>query len=211
MFNIGFELERLRSSLRAKCLDEETVEDMVAQAQQEINFALREQMDNAMELAVQSGVQKRSPDFINDLRPSEDAFLLETASGNTDFSEPPMPMLDRLLASGAKPMADGSGVYKVIPVGANNKPRPPVYTSIFDAQKQVAAERYESATKQYNSVAPGQSKFRTATSKQSRATAWVQPAKEKDFTGDLGEINSMLSESHDETIRNIVRKYEEGF
>jgi hypothetical protein len=211
MFNVHLELEKLRHTLRAKGLDDDTVSKIVRKAETEINLALRDQMDNAMDLAVQSGVQKRSPEFINDLRPRPDAFELTTESSITDFSDPPYPMLDRLLASGAKPMADGSGVYKIIPVGGNNKPRPPIYTNIFDAQKAIMAERHESAAKQYAKVAPRESKFRTATSKQSRATAWVQPATQKDFTEDLSAINTLLSDAHDNIVNDIIRSYEEGF
>jgi len=209
MLNIQLELERLRFSLQARGLSEDTINTTVAKAEQEITSALRQEMNSAMESAIQSGVEKRSAEFINELRPSWDAFVLETESSITDFSEPPMPMLDRLLASGAKPMADGSGVYKIIPIGSSGKPRPPIHTNIFDAQKAIMAERYESAAKQYNKVAPSGSQFRTATSKQSRSSAWVQPAKHKDFGEELGNINSGLATSHDDIVRSIIQNYEE--
>jgi hypothetical protein len=123
-------------------------------------------------------------------------------------------MLDRLLANGAKPMSDGSGVYKIIPVGAPSKrPQKPIHTNIFDAQKAINAERYQQSLSQYKKIAPKGSKveFRTATSKQSRNTQWVLPAKEKDFTADLQEINSTLQESHDDVIRSIIQSYKESF
>lgn len=213
MVNIYLELERLKVTLRNKGMGEDFVNTVVDKAEAEINDRLSEQMSNAMENAIQSGMQKKSADFINDLRPAPGAFQLETASGNTDFSEPPMPMLDRLLASGAKPMKDGSGIYKIIPVGAPSKtPRPSVASNIFEAQKAIAAERYETALAQYNKVKPKGSKveFRTVTSKQDRNTQWVQPAKEKDFTEDLKEINNLLDESHDNIVMSVIRSYEEG-
>jgi len=168
-------------------------------------------MSAAMDTAIAAGVQKQSADFINELRPSPGAFQLETASHNTDFSDPPYPMLDKLL-SNAKPMADGSGVYKVIPVGQPGKKKP-IASNIFDAQKQIAAERHEDAVSQYNKVKPNASKgnFRTATSKQSRATNWVMPAKEKDFTTDLTDINSSLDEQFNEVIERVVGSYEDNF
>lgn len=214
MINVFLELERLKAVLRNRGLDDSTVESIAAQAEMEIAHALREQMDHAVDLAVQSGVQKRSPEFINELRPRMDAFILETESGITDFSEPPFPMLDRLLANGAKPMKDGSGVYKVIPVGASsNRPKTPIHTSIFDAQKAISAQRYEEAVAQYNRIKPKDSKinFRTATSKQNRNTQWVLPEKDKNFTEDLQEINSMLQQSHDDIIMRVIRSYEENF
>jgi hypothetical protein len=213
MVNLFLELEKLRSTLRAKGIEDDFIDDIVSKAEVEISLALRERLDDAMDVAVQSGVQKESADFINELRPREDAFILETESGITDFSDPPLPMLDRLLAKGAKPMKDGSGVYKIIPVGGNNNKKPPIHTNIFDAQKAVSAERYENAVSQYQKVAPKGSKvnFRTATSKQNRSTQWVLPAKEKDFTEDLAQINNLLTESYDDVIRGIIKNYEEGF
>ncbi len=214
MRNVFLEVERLKSSLRSKGLEESAVNGIAAKAMNEINLALQARLDSAMDLAIQSGVQKKSADFINELRPRYDAFELETESGRTDFTEPPMPMLDKLLASGAKPMKDGSGVYKVIPVGKpGNRSRTPLYANIFDTQKGIAAERYENAIAQYNKVAPKGSKvnFRTATSKQNRATQWAQPAKERDFTEDLADINKMLDSEHDDIIMGIIRSFEESF
>lgn len=214
MVNVFLEISRLKDVLRTKGLEEDFVETIASKAETEISLALRDIMDSGMEMAVQSGVQKESADFINALRPRADAFVLDTDSGITDFSEPPMPMLDRLLSRGAKPMKDGSGVYKIIPVGGDSSPRKtPIANNIFDAQKAIAAERYQTALAQYNKVKPKGSKveFRTATSKQNRATQWVLPEKEKDFTEDLKEINNLLAESHDDVILGIIRSYEEGF
>lgn len=214
MVNVFLELERLKASLRSRGLEQDHVETIASKANEEISLALRDRLDNAMDLAIQSGVQKDSAEFINELRPRPDAFMLETSSGMTDFTEPPFPMLDKLLSKGAKPMKDGSGVYKVIPVGKpSDKPRPPIHTNIFDAQKAISAERYEAATTQYNKIAPKNSKvnFRTATSKQNRATQWVLPEKPKDFTEDLAEINNLLGQEYDDLVLGIIRSYEEGF
>jgi hypothetical protein len=151
MVNLYFEIERLKSTLRNRGLDEETISAIASKAEAEIATSLSQQMDSAMDTAIQSGVQKESADFINELRPRPDAFILETSSGNTDFSDPPYPMLDRLL-SGAKPIKDGSGVYKIIPVGSSNRPKPDIHANIFDAQKAISAERYQASLSQYNKV-----------------------------------------------------------
>lgn len=214
MTNLFLEIQKLKSILRTKGFDEDSVDAIAHKAETEISLALREKLEEAMDLAIQSGVQKDSADFINELRPRPDAFILETESGITDFSEPPFPMLDRLLSRNAKPMNDGSGVYRVIPVGGQSQnPKPKIHTNIFDAQKAISAERYENAVSQYNKIAPKGSKvnFRTVTSKQSRSTQWVLPAKEKNFTEDLQEINNMLQESHEDIVRDIIRSYEESF
>jgi hypothetical protein len=211
MVNTYLEIERLRTILRNKGLDERSVDEIAKNAENEINSALADLMEGAIDLGVQSGVEKRSADFINELRPRPDAFMLETLSGRSDFSDPPYPMLDNLL-KGAKPIADGSGVYKIIPVGKKGDKKP-IANNIFDAQKAINAERYEQATARYKTVAPKDSKqtFRTATSKQNRDTQWVQPATEKNFTEDLREINSMLETSAEDTIMSIIRSYEEEF
>ncbi len=214
MVNIYLEIEKLKSVLLTRGIDRKFVDELAAKAEQEITLALRARLDSAMEIAIQSGVQQDSADFINELRPRPDAFTLETSSGITDFSEPPYPMLDRLLAKGAKPMKDGSGVYKIVPMGGKTSPKKqPLHTNIFDAQKAVAAERYESALAQYNKIAPKNSKvnFRTATSKQNRQTQWVMPEKKKDFTEDLAAINTMLKADYDDVVLDIIRSYEEGF
>ena len=214
MVNIGLELDALRAHLSARGLEQEEVEQLVSQAEEEIMSSLRERLDQGLELAVQSGVQSDSEDFINDLRPRPDAFMIDTSSGNTDFSEPPFPMLDRLLTGNVKPMKDGSGVYKVIPVGTpSKKPKTAIHTNIFDAQKALMAERYEASKKQFIDKAPRGSKaqFRTATSKQDRSTQWVMPAKEKNFSEDLSQINDMLHEDHDKIILDIIHTYAERY
>lgn len=211
MANVLLELDRLGMTLRARGIDEETVGALLEKAQAEIESEMQEKMTAAMDAAIAAGVQKQSADFINELRPMPGAFQLETESNNTDFSDPPYPMLDKLLAN-AKPMKDGSGVYKVIPVGTPGK-KATIANNIFDAQKQIAAERHETAVAQYNKIKPGGSKanFKTATSKQSRATQWVMPAKEKDFTTDLGDINTSLDVDATEIIDRVIRSYEENF
>lgn len=213
MINFHFEIAQLRERLSNSGLDPEVVETLVSKAENEILTALSSAMDQALERAVQAGVEKDSKDFINELRPRPDAFILETESSRTDFSDPPYPMLDRLL-SGAKPMKDGSGVYKIIPVGATStKPKPKIHTNIFDAQKALMAQRAEEAKEQYQRIIPkgskGEPAFRTATSKQNRNTQWVMPEKEKDFAPLMEELNQDLSKTHDEIVREIIKNYED--
>lgn len=211
MVNKDFELDRLRDSLKKRGIDSAVAELIVEKANKEIETAMARKIAEAMEVAISSGVEKDSADFINDLRPAPDAFQLETASNNTDFSTPPYPMLPWLLKN-AKPMKDGSGVYKVIPVGKPSN-KPSIATNIFDAQKAIAAERVEAAKRQYNKMAPEGSKtqFRTATSKQSQATQWVMPAKEKDFTEELKDINRGLEQDLQDIVLEVIRDFEESF
>jgi hypothetical protein len=214
MANILFELDRLRVLLENKGLDSNTVETIVQKASLEIRDAFVYQGEAAMELAVEKGVDKTAPDFINELRLNAINLELTTDSGNMDFSTPPYPNLANLLR-GAKPIKDGSGVYKVIPVG---KPgfRPKVSSNIFDAQKQIMAERHEAANANRKAVAPKGSKgsgqqFRTATSKQNANSQWVLPAQDKDFTQDVKDINEQLGKTMDDIIADIIQSYAEGF
>lgn len=214
MISITLELEALRAHLSARDVSAEDIDTIVSDAEQEIHGALQDKLNEGLELAVQSGVQKDSAEFINDLRPRPDAFIIDTSSGDVDFSDPPFPMLDRLLTGNVKPMKDGSGVYKVVPVGApSNKPRPPIHTNIFDAQKAIMAQRNEAASARYRDIAPKGTKaqFRTATSKQDRNSQWVLPAKEKNFSDDLQGINEMLRAEYDSTILDIIHSYMEKY
>jgi hypothetical protein len=209
MLNIVFELEKLRFTLERKGLDHSTIDIIVKKVNNEINQVFDRHAQDAMQKAVELGVERESADFINELKIDGDSMMLTTQSGNTDFSEPPFPMLPALLRN-AKPMKDGSGVYKIIPVGKpGNKPK--ISTNIYDAVKQINAQRAEEARKQYSAVAPAQSKFRTASSKQDQNTKWVKPAKDKDFYSEMNNINIDLERTMEEAVRDIIRGYEEGF
>jgi hypothetical protein len=210
--NIQFELDRLRVILLNKGLNEGAVQKIIQKAESEIHSKLSPILDSALEKAVAAGVDKKSEDFINELRivQAQSLFFVSTDSGQTDFSTPPFPMLPRLIAGG-KPSKDGTSVYRVIPVGASNKPS--VSTNIFDAQKRIHAERVESAQRQYAQISPKGSKanFRTASSRQNAATQWVIPGQEKDFTEDLRSINDEIQSSAEDIIREVIRDFEEGY
>lgn len=209
MVNVFLEIQRLRYTLEAKGLDRETIEQIAKKAESDINAALNEVMFEGLDEAVSVGVQKGSPEFINELRPRAGAFEIETSSGNTDFTDPPRPMLDDLLKH-AKPMKDGSGVYKVIPIGKPGN-KPPIHTNIFDAQKAIMAERHEEAQANYKLIRPTNSKieFRTATSKQNRDMQWVRPAVEKNFAEELHAINDNIQDRARDIVHSIIQEYED--
>lgn len=208
--NLLFELDRLRQTLLSKGLPDGVVEGIVNKANADIQVAMRQHAESAMQRAIEVGVQKDSAEFINQLQVDSNLMQVITESGNMNFPEPPKPMLPFLLKN-AKPMNDGSGVYKVIPVGSSGHKPKQTSTSIYDSWKQINAERAEAARDQYKGVAPKASKFRTATSKQDPNSRWVIPAKDKDFADDVRNINQELEANIDEVIREIVRSYEEGF
>jgi hypothetical protein len=209
MINKFFELERLRSSLQNRGIDERIVSAIVKKAEVEIDAAIESRMQSAMDEAVSVGADKNSTDFINEIAIDYSNYYIRTTSGNTDFSEPPFPMLPKLL-QGAKPMKDGSGVYKVIPMGSssNNSVK---LNNIFDTQKAINVERLLEAKRKNKSVSKGSTKFRTATSKQSADTNWVIPAKEKDFSEDLTDINNRLENDLKNIILSVIKEYEDNW
>lgn len=210
MINVFFELDRLRSHLASKGVDEATIEQIVSKASGEINAVARVRGSQAIDEAVQIGAEKESADFINQLRLDTINFEVKTESGQLNFTEPPRPMLPYLLKN-AKPIKDGSGVYKVIPVG---KPglKPSFAKNISDEQRRISAERIEAAKSRAKAIAPaGSQMFRTATSKQDPTTQWVQSAKEKNFTEEVAVINQDLKNSLDDSISDIISGYMELF
>ena len=211
MVNKYFELDRLRSALQSRGLEASAINIIMLKAESEIDQASSSVMTAAMDEAVSRGVELESADFINQLKPNYGAFTLETESGNMDFSESPFPMLPRLL-QGASPIKDGSGVYKVIPIGGKSTPKPSIASNIFDAHKAISATRAEAARKQYNGMAPtGSVQFRTASSKQDSSKDWVMPAKSKDFTDSMKSINDSVEQQMNDIILDVVRNYEEQF
>ncbi len=217
MPNILFELDRLRVALENKGLDNTMIEGIIGNARNEIRDAFIYQGEAAMDVAIEKGVEKRSADFINELRLDAVNMRLTTDSGNMDFSTPPYPNLHNLLKGNVKPMKDGSGVYKVIPVGksggSNNRPK--ITTNIYDLHKQINAQRAEEAGMHQKAIAPkgsvGKTTFRTATSKQDAATKWVIPAQNKNFADDVKNLNDNIDKSMDEIISKIIDSYVEGF
>lgn len=210
MVNIFFELDGLRNYLVTRGVDAATIDQMVDRAHKEIEATVNQYGQNAIDEAVQLGAQKESADFINQIHFDTFHHEIATDSGQLNFDEPPRPMMPYLLRN-AKPMKDGSGVYKVIPVGKPGK-KPSFAKNIHDAQRQIAAERMENAKAQARSIVPsGSPAFRTVTSKQDPTTQWVQPAKEKDFTQEVMDINQNLRNSLSSAISDIIDSYREMY
>jgi len=209
MTNKYLELFRLRDKLKSKGLSESTIENIVKQADIEIQQKMQEAMKDAMDQAIEAGVDKESAAFINELRPAPGAFMLETESGNTSFKEPPFPMLPNLLRN-PKISKDGT-LYKVIPVGKSSDSKPRISNNIFDAQKNINAKRIEESRDRKSNRVSGKQEFRTATSKQSPIRDWIIPEKTKDFTEDLKSINDRLQDQLEEIIMSTIEDYEENF
>lgn len=207
MINIFFEIDRLRTSLEAKNVDTRTINSIAAKARNEIISLIEREGEQSIQEAVEIGVDARSVDFINELRLDMVHQEVTTDSGLLDFSTPPKPMLPFLL-NNAKVTKDGSGLYKVIPIGKHDTGRPPISNSIHDAQRRITAERAEQAKARQKQIAPKDSQvFRTATSKQNPGTDWVLPAQKKDFTEAVQEINNRLHARIEGQVRDIIDGY----
>jgi len=118
MLDANMEVEGLRQRLRLKNIDEQTINIVCSQVAEEISMASVDLLSGAMEDAVQAGESKKSFQFVSEVKVIQDShsFRIGTDSGRTDFSEPPFPMLPKLLKN-AKTAQDGS-LYKVIPIRA---------------------------------------------------------------------------------------------
>jgi hypothetical protein len=116
MLDAVTELDRLRNSLRLKNIPEHLVQDICVEASAEISDTVIDLISDAMSSAVNAGADVNSSDFIKEVMSIRrgQAFEVVTKSGREDFSEPPFPMLPKLLKNG-KTAKDGS-IFKVIPL-----------------------------------------------------------------------------------------------
>lgn len=83
------------------------------------------------------------------------------------------------------------------------------FSGTFAARK--AAQRDSLLTKATRAKTGKQGiKFRTVSSKQDPATQWVQPAKNRDMTPTVNDINMRLRETIENIVVSIVQRYTEG-
>ena len=200
-------LDTLRDHLRSRGLDDYSVDAIVEQARRDVDDFVARKTQQAIDSAVDVGTTKGSADFVNEIRPSDDDFILETESGRTDFTLPPYPNLRNLLKN-PKVAKDGT-LYKVIPVGAPSTRQ--ISKNIFDAARAMDVERKEQAAAQSRTPKSAKTVFRTASSKQDSTQKWVLPAKEMDFTDDLNQINSELRDTIEAKIMEIVESYKGAY
>lgn len=114
MLDANAEIARLRQKLQIKSLSDDVIDSICDEAANEINMLTSDLLADAMLTAVELG--KGSDEFISEVKAIRHSnfFSIGTESGRTDFSEPPFPMLPKLLKN-AKVAKDGS-LYKVIPM-----------------------------------------------------------------------------------------------
>jgi hypothetical protein len=116
MLDAVTELDRLKNALRLKNLPEHVAQEICREASAEISDMVIDLISDAMSDAVSAGADVNSSQFIQEVMSTRrgQAFEVVTRSGRQDFSEPPFPMLPKLL-NNAKVARDGS-LFKVIPL-----------------------------------------------------------------------------------------------
>jgi len=237
MLDAEHELESLRNRLVVSGLSFYEADEICDSASDSIRTAVIDIIADALENAVSSDMSN-SHEFIQQIMSvrSGTLFKITTSSGKTDFSEPPFPMLPKLLTN-AKVAKDGSR-YKKIPmrkkISESSLPKT-IESAILQINKQREAlkeqknerlrERRGPVKDPMASIADmqtGQAKisesrfnnsesvateFRIASDKQSASDKWVRPGKNADMTEELYRINAELQDRIDGAIRQIIASY----
>lgn len=234
MINANDELHNLKMSLVLRGLSEAEADNLCQEAHDHIRNQIIDIVSDALEEAARSSSEDKTQKFISEIMAVRDGsvFSITTSSGKTDFSEPPFPMLPKLL-SGAKVSKAGTR-FKVIPVKdttSSNLKNNTIEKAIIeinkrraqlkaerDAEKKgisdpmssipdiapniPAVERFKSKSVEHGAVS-----FRTASENQDPNSKWVYPAMQADMTDALNDINDRLHDRIDDAIKDVISRY----
>lgn len=235
--NANQELHQLKQRLIAAGYSYDEADAICDYAAAEIGDGIADAVASALAEAEEAGLAIGALDFAAELQavPTGDIFQITTDSGRTDFSEPPFPMLSRLLKN-AKTAKDGSR-YKHIPVTDRTNRMKSSYEAVRDRQANLdlakqklnddlskgsgapdvlaPARSYAEAFKQNRipnraerrQPRSGNVSIKTVSSKQDPSRQWVLPPKEHDMTGALMNINANLRATIEEIVRQTITKY----
>ena len=233
----NFEIQKLKLRLRSAGYTDSEVDSICDGVASEISSKMADAVAEALSEAEALGLEKKAYDFIAELTAirTGNTFIIGTDSGRTDYSEPPFPMLSRLLKN-PKVAKDGS-LYKRIPMG---KKRSATSSDQVQQDRQVMLEvaknnfagkqtnsthtpditgatssyvnsyddlRYKTDRNKSNQVKEDVT-FKTASSKQNPQTQWVLPPKEQNMAGIIMNINANLQNALEEIVRQAIDKYE---
>jgi len=173
MLDANAEIARLRQKLQIKSLSDDVIDSICDEAANEINMLTSDLLADAMLTAVELG--KDSDEFISEVKAIRysNFFSIGTESGRTDFSEPPFPMLPKLLKN-AKVAKDGS-LYKVIPI--KNKTDNRVNNTIESAMINIENARQLAKNNSNNDAINSSNQSPDATKGMSTITAMQNMAK----------------------------------
>jgi hypothetical protein len=237
MLDAGHEIENLRSKLIVKGIPDYEADEICDNASLSIRDMVIDIVADALEEAVSSD-NGNSHNFVQQAMAVRDGalFKITTSSGRSDFSEPPFPMLPKLL-SNAKVASDGSR-YKRIPMrkkmGESSLPKT-IENAVMQINKQreilkeekkarlekrrgMASDPMEAIPSiealpvshnehRFNNSESVATEFRTASDKQDANSKWVKPAKQADMTNELDRINNILQDRIDDAIRTVISAY----
>jgi len=219
-------IEQLRFRLISSGVDVATADDIIETALSRIKDRVVSSIEAGVNLAFESSSNLKARGFEKDIRVSygHRGLEIESARGGLDYSTPPFPMLDRLLAKG-KTAKDGS-LYRVIPLGSSSKEtvvnvdtsesvsqakEVTARRSLTDMSRQIA-NAFNTGTKVVSkeiiSKNSSQPNFKTASSKQDRSTQWVIPAREADLTPAISDINAMIAADMERAVDDVLADME---
>jgi len=207
MINIDFELDRLRNDLKWNGVDMATTDNIVNLARQDVHDAINDIVDNAMLEAAQIGEAMGADDFVGQLQVMREngTYHLRTLSGKTDFSEPPFPMLPKLLKN-AETSKDGVR-YKRIPIA--DRTRQAAATNIFDMRARANQERRQEvqARKQERDNARKSGSFRGTTpiTGLSKAKAYLESRRQGNANIPKGAVTFRTATSNQDPETQWVR------
>ena len=214
------EISRLKALMHSKGLPIDFIDGTCKEIEISIKTEVYTALESAMLRAYEAGEEYKADRFIEELTAVRigDSFRVTTDSGITDFSTRQRQMLPNLLKN-AKIAKDGSR-YKVIPIGVKKNTTDGMAREMNAAKMKMKEIRDQFGAKDENvsgqlkdsrekiSINPSVPSFRTATSKQDAGTRWVYPARNKDMTPILREINDTLFNEIQNIIENVIANYE---
>lgn len=208
--NLSLEIFRFKVRLRELDLDDSTIERSVQEFNTRMQSAINDILNEGLSEAQSTGVAKESKEFLAELRTDARNTLLYTESGRTDFSVEPFSMRESILKN-AKVSKDGSR-YKVIPVGTPSRDNPFALSSA-DVAKYASKEQQDQFKRKLDARHLGKSlsskkEFRTVSDKQD-PQSWQHPGFQRDFTGDLSQINSDMKYKVHQQAQEIMREIED--
>ena len=226
---IGNVIMGLRNVLRIKNKSADRIDEIVFQAERELNIAIVDIVTDSLQQVQQLAIEYGIDDFVENVHISANGgnFDIAITGGKTDFSTPAVEMLPSLLRNG-KTSKDGS-VYRVIPLPTIREFKTRSLSNVEAIQaraEEVKKERIDHKrtldagrmaknlaastprAKMEVNVTPAAGKeFRTATSKQDQTTKWVRPARDIDITYELMDINSRMDARIRDATQYIIHRY----
>ena len=221
-------IQQLKYRLSSAGVDSGEIDYIVSAIMERAQAKLANALEAGVSLAVDEAQRMKAKGFLGDIavRPSNNGFEITTDSGRQDYSTPPFPMLDKLLAKG-KTAKDGS-TYRVIPVGGKSirpdEKQKDIRSGVHEASLVKSKQSLTDMTvgmamafgagarpqqvRQESITATGQVTFRTASSKQNSGSQWVIPARQADMSAAISNINYMMTEDIDRAVESSIAESE---